>query len=66
MYEHKHKLTSGFARKYNLTMLVYFEETPDILAALAREKQIEGWTRDKKLDLIEANNPTWRDLSADF
>jgi putative endonuclease len=66
MYEHKHKLMSGFTRKYNLTILVFFEETSDILAALAREKQIKGWTREKKLALIEAGNPTWSDLSMDF
>ena len=66
MYEHKHKLTPGFTKKYNLTILVFFEETSDILAALAREKEIKGWTREKKLALIVANNPTWRDLSVDF
>jgi len=66
MYEYKHKLVPGFTKKYNLTMLVFFEEALDVLAALAREKEIKGWTRDKKLALIEANNPTWRDLSVDF
>ena len=66
MYEHKHKLMPGFTRKYNLTMLVYYEETSDVLAALAREKQIKGWTRNKKSALIEAVNPTWSDLSLDF
>jgi len=66
MYEHKHKLMPGFTKKYNLTILVFFEETSDILAALAREKEIKGWTREKKLALIEARNPTWSDLSVDF
>ena len=66
MCEHKHKLLPGFTRKYNITILVFFEETSDVLAALAREKEIKGWTRVKKLALIEANNPTWRDLSSDF
>ena len=66
MYEHKHKLIPGFTKKYNVTILVFFEETSDILAALAREKEIKGWTREKKLALIETNNPTWRDLSIDF
>jgi len=47
-------------------MLVYFEETPDILTALAREKEIKGWKRDKKLTLIKRGNPTWKDLSIDF
>ena len=66
MYEHKYKMMSGFTKKYNMTILVFFEETSDILAALAREKQIKGWTRAKKLALIEAGNPTWNDLSIDF
>ena len=66
MYEHKHKLISGFTKKYNVTVLVFFEETPDILAALDREKQLKGWTRDKKLALIDAGNPMWNDLSIDF
>ncbi len=66
IYEHKHKLISGFTKKYNVTMLVFFEETSDILAALVREKEIKGWTRAKNLALIEASNPIWRDLSVDF
>jgi putative endonuclease len=44
-------------------MLAYFETTPDIQSALAREKQIKGWTRDKKITLIEQQNPMWQDLS---
>ena len=63
MYEHKHKLIAGFTRKYNLTMLIYFEATLDVRAALTREKQIKGWTRDKKIALIEEQNPMWQDLS---
>jgi putative endonuclease len=42
--------------------LVHFEQTPDVLSAIAREKQIKGWRREKKIALIEAQNPTWRDL----
>ena len=64
LYEHKHKLIAGFTRKYNLTMLVYFETTPDVQSALAREKQIKGWTRDKKITLIEQQNPKWQDFSS--
>jgi len=45
---------------------VYFEETREVHAALTREKQIKGWTRAKKLQLIEADNPEWKDLSADW
>lgn len=63
VYEHKHKLAPGFTEKYNITRLVYFEETPDVHAALAREKQIKGWLRAKKIALIEDANPKWQDLS---
>lgn len=63
VYEHKHKLVPGFTEKYNITRLVYFEETPNVQAALAREKQIKGWLRAKKIALIEDANPEWRDLS---
>ena len=48
IYEHKQKLVPGFTKKYNLTMLVYFEETRDVQAAIQREKQIKGWLRSKK------------------
>jgi putative endonuclease len=63
VYQHKHKLTDGFTKKYNVTRLVYYEETSDVQAALAREKQIKGWLRCKKIDLIETINPKWQDLS---
>ncbi|MGO8788772.1 MAG: GIY-YIG nuclease family protein [Terriglobia bacterium] len=61
--EHKCKLTPGFTSKYNLTRLVYFEVFGDIRAAIQREKQIKGWLRAKKVALIIAGNPAWRDLS---
>jgi putative endonuclease len=64
VYQHKHKLIPGFTSKYNITQLVYFETTPDIKAAIAREKQIKGWLRSKKIALVESVNPTWQDLSA--
>jgi putative endonuclease len=63
MYEHKSKLIPGFASKYNLKKLVYFEETIDVSAAITREKQIKGWLRKKKVTLIEKQNPDWEDLS---
>ena len=66
VYEHKQKLTPGFTRKYNLTLLVYFEAAPDILAAITREKQIKGWLRAKKVSLIESVNQEWLDLSAEW
>jgi putative endonuclease len=56
----------GFASKYNLTRLVYFEVTTDVNAAIAREKQIKGWLRKRKIDLIESKNPNWKDLSEDW
>ena len=66
VYQHKQKLVEGFTKKYNVTRLAYYEETNDVQVALAREKQIKGWRRDKKLALIKTLNPTWRDLSDDW
>jgi putative endonuclease len=53
---------AGFAGRYHVTTLVYVEHTSDVRAAIAREKQIKGWTRAKKIALVEAVNPAWRDL----
>jgi len=64
IYEHKHKLMPGFTSEYNITRLVYIETTSDALAAIAREKQLKGWLRSKKIALIESQNPGWEDLSA--
>ncbi len=66
VYEHKQKLIPGFTQKYNIDKLVYYEETVDVTAAIAREKQIKGWLRVKKIALIESMNPQWHDLSADW
>ena len=63
VYEHIHKLVPGFTAKYNITKLVYFETTTDIHSAIAREKQIKGWLRVKKINLIESSNPEWLDLA---
>jgi len=63
VHEHKQKLVPGFAARYNLTRLVYFETTNDAGSAIAREKQIKGWLRRKKIALIESVNPRWEDLS---
>ena len=63
MYEHRHKLVPGFTSRYHLTRLVYFEVISEAPGAIAREKQIKGWLRQKKIDLIEAGNPEWVDLS---
>ena len=62
VYEHKNGLGGIFTRKYNVVKLVYFEVTDDVQAALAREKQIKGGSRKKKLDLVNSVNSEWKDL----
>jgi putative endonuclease len=66
VFEHKGKQFPGFTRRYNLTMLAYFESTDDVSVALAREKELKGWRRSKKVALIESMNPGWLDLAADW
>ena len=66
VYEHKQKLVPGFTAKYNISRLVYFEETSEALSAIAREKQIKGWLRVKKTNLVESVNPEWLDLAEDW
>ena len=61
--EHKSGVLPGFTRKYNIHRLVYYEVTSDVTAAIAREKQIKGWRRAKKVELIRSLNPEWNDLS---
>ena len=63
VHEHQHKLIDGFTKKYNVTMLVHYEVTTDVQSAIAREKQLKGWRRSKKIDLIDDSNPAWVDLS---
>jgi len=62
IYEHKHKLVEGFTNKYNVNKLVYYEIFKDAYSAISREKQLKGWLRKKKVELINAFNPTWKDL----
>ncbi len=62
VYEHKHHLVSGFTAKYNVTKLIYFEQTNDAQSAIRREKQLKGWRREKKENLINQFNPGWKDL----
>jgi putative endonuclease len=64
--EHKSKLAKGFTARYNLDKLVFVEDAPDPLVAISREKEIKGWLRDRKLELVESLNPTWEDLAADW
>ena len=63
IWQHEHKAVPGFAARYNIDRLRPCEDTGDALAAIAREKQIKGWVRAKKVALIESHNPTWRDLA---
>jgi putative endonuclease len=64
--EHKQKLIKGFSKKYDTTQLVYYETTNDVNSAIAREKQLKGWLRDRKIELIETMNSSWQDLSGTF
>lgn len=64
MAEHRAHSLPGFTDRYNVTKLVYVEETVDVGAALAREKQLKGWKRERKIALIESQNPGWEDLAA--
>jgi len=62
VYEHKNKMVDGFTKKYNVDRLIYFETYSEITDAIQREKQIKGWIRKKKDELINQMNPEWRDL----
>ncbi len=66
VYEHKKGFISSFTKKYKVHKLVYFETTPDINAAITREKQLKKWKRQWKIDLIEKHNPNWKDLYPDL
>ena len=63
--EHREGLIPGFTSRYRIHRLVYFERYKNVRRAIAREKQIKGWLRAKKVALIEERNPTWDDLAAD-
>ena len=62
IWEHKNKIVKGFTAKYNVNKLVYYESTESIESAIAREKQLKRWHKKWKEDLINKNNPTWKDL----
>lgn len=66
VWEHREKLVDGFAKRYNVTKLVYYEVFADIRDAIAREKQIKAGSRQKKIDLIVGMNSEWRDLYDDL
>lgn len=62
VYEHKTEIFEGFTKKYNIKNLVYYEIYEDIVEAIKREKALKGWTRKEKIELIENQNPDWKDL----
>ena len=64
--QHREGKVSSFTAKYRIHRLVYVETFHDVRAAIAREKQIKSWTRDKRAEVIQAANPTWLDLAADW
>jgi putative endonuclease len=66
IYQHRSGLVPGFTRKYSVNRLVYYEETPGALFAFDRERQIRGWSQEKKLRLIESTNAGWLDLAVDW
>ena len=63
--EHKSGLIQGFTKRYKIKKLVHYESFSNVRDAIAREKEIKGWLRAKKVALIEAENPTWRDLASE-
>jgi putative endonuclease len=66
VHEHKRRINPGFTSRYRIDQLVHFEQSSDINAAIAREKQLKRWPRSRKYRLIEAHNAHWRDLSVDW
>ncbi|HEY4320355.1 MAG TPA: GIY-YIG nuclease family protein [Gemmatimonadales bacterium] len=65
VFEHRHAAGSRFTSRYSVNRLVHFEQTTDALSAIAREKQVNGWLRARKIALIESGNPDWDDLLPD-
>ena len=62
IWEHKNNIVKGFTQKYFIHRLVYYEQTENVYSALTREKQLKKWNRSWKIELIEKNNPNWKDL----
>jgi putative endonuclease len=63
LFEHRTGVFTGFSADYNVNQLVYLEVFPGLPSAIAREKQLKGWSRKKKITLIELENPFWEDLA---
>ncbi|MDQ6968297.1 MAG: GIY-YIG nuclease family protein [Mariprofundaceae bacterium] len=66
VYEHQQYMIKGFTSKYHVNKLIYVESTNDVHAAIAREKQLKRWRREKKNNLVASMNPDWNDLSAQW
>lgn len=66
VYQHKQHLVPGFTAKYNVDRLLYCESFNDAFSAIGREKQLKKWSRQKKINLIDSENPQWNDLSKDW
>jgi len=62
VYEHRRDLLAGFTKRYGVHLLVHYEQSADISVAIWREKRLKKWKREWKIQLIEKDNPTWRDL----
>jgi putative endonuclease len=66
VFQHKWRKHNGFTARYNCDRLVWFESFSEVADAIAREKELKGWRREKKIALIEAGNPAWVDLAKDW
>ena len=66
MWQHRTKVFEGFTSRYNIDRLVWYESTNQVMDAIAREKEIKAWRREKKVALIEAENPGWDDLAREW
>jgi putative endonuclease len=66
MVQHRDELIEGFTKKYGVKRLVLIEFSGDMENAIKREKQLKNWHRVWKINLIEASDPTWRDLALDY
>jgi putative endonuclease len=66
VWQHREKVADGFTKKYSVTQLVWYEVHDDVMAAIKREKQLKEWKRAWKIELIQKENPYWRDLYDDI
>ena len=64
--EHKEGRNQGFTARYSVSKLVYYDSTTDIRSAIAREKELKGWRRSKKVELVESVNPEWKELAREW